>query len=377
MVEDQNNMMSEDEALAKALKMSLVLDDPPSPIADFDHVHAKHNEQSDIYMDYDNEHEYNPDMRSEVEQFFDESASLVDFENMGALPEEPVPLYEDNYSELKENKNCQNKRVREYRDEDYHKDFQQLIDKNLEELDKPFAPNSNKLLKEMHDLRQQRNRESKKKSKIEQEEKKNRNQNNYRPKYQNKPKPNDQNKIRQREYNPRLRQIYDDSGVRSAFESYDNADSVDKAMFAFAEQFNDSPRGDRDVGFPNYYHNEEHKFRPNGRVRRNQYNLPIHDINNEQHDNMNIDNANYEQLLELEERMGKVSKGYQEDEISNIPVLDVCEGDEYTDCAICIDKIKKGDKKYLIPCDHDFHVDCLKENLKISKKCPVCQVDVI
>jgi len=44
---------------------------------------------------------------------------------------------------------------------------------------------------------------------------------------------------------------------------------------------------------------------------------PIHDVNNPE--NINPDNMTYEELLQLEERMGKVSRGLTIDEIKKIP----------------------------------------------------------
>ena len=43
-------------------------------------------------------------------------------------------------------------------------------------------------------------------------------------------------------------------------------------------------------------------------------------------------------------------------------------------CTICSMTIEDGDRIGLLPCDHKFHVDCLKEWIKRKNVCPLCQV---
>ena len=55
--------------------------------------------------------------------------------------------------------------------------------------------------------------------------------------------------------------------------------------------------------------------------------------------------------------------------------------DEYEDedevmCTICMIAIEDGDRVGALPCDHLFHVDCLKEWIKRRNVCPLCQTPI-
>lgn len=46
------------------------------------------------------------------------------------------------------------------------------------------------------------------------------------------------------------------------------------------------------------------------------------------------------------------------------------------DCAICIDKLKKGNEIVKLPCNHLFHVDCIKSYfLNYNNKCRHMKLD--
>ena len=88
----------------------------------------------------------------------------------------------------------------------------------------------------------------------------------------------------------------------------------------------------------------------------------------------------YEQLLELEETNGKVSKGLKGFEINRIPEKtwmkkQDCEEDS---CSICFDNFEKFQKiKKLKNCGHEYHSSCIKKWLTEEKRCPVCNEDVL
>ena len=87
-------------------------------------------------------------------------------------------------------------------------------------------------------------------------------------------------------------------------------------------------------------------------------------------ENPNPDVMNYEQLQELEEQIGSVSKGFSDMEISMIPSkMNYLTKD---DCSICLEKIKVAEQIKTLSCGHDFHTDCIDLSLKSSKKCPCC-----
>lgn len=89
------------------------------------------------------------------------------------------------------------------------------------------------------------------------------------------------------------------------------------------------------------------------------------------------ENMNYEQLLELEERIGHVSRGYSKKEIKAIPIMYSFERREESDCPICLDKIESDMPQLSIACRHQFHISCIKKSLQNDKKCPVCKTEAI
>ena len=47
------------------------------------------------------------------------------------------------------------------------------------------------------------------------------------------------------------------------------------------------------------------------------------------------------------------------------------------ECAICIDKLKKGNEVVKLPCNHLFHLNCIKSYfLNYNNKCPMCRSNV-
>lgn len=87
-------------------------------------------------------------------------------------------------------------------------------------------------------------------------------------------------------------------------------------------------------------------------------------------ENPNPDVMNYEQLQELEERMGSVSKGFSEMEINLIPTT-TCNSTK-EDCAVCLEGVKIGEEIKKLSCGHEFHKECINECFKTTKKCPYC-----
>ena len=91
----------------------------------------------------------------------------------------------------------------------------------------------------------------------------------------------------------------------------------------------------------------------------------------------NPDNMTYEELLELEERMGNVSKGLTEEKIKSLPQEWFKKGKYLEDkCVVCQYEFKDGDKVKVLPCKHCFHPECIDEWLKNQKVCPFCKKEV-
>ena len=52
-------------------------------------------------------------------------------------------------------------------------------------------------------------------------------------------------------------------------------------------------------------------------------------------------------------------------------------GDGITTCTICLVALKDGDRVGALPCEHLFHVKCLKSWLPRRNVCPLCQNDQV
>lgn len=87
------------------------------------------------------------------------------------------------------------------------------------------------------------------------------------------------------------------------------------------------------------------------------------------------DRMTYEELLELEEKMGKVSKGLPDEQLSRLVRLEAKGGEGV--CSICYCEVKEGEDVNLLACAHCFHVDCLHEWLLKEKLCPLCKQEVV
>lgn len=92
----------------------------------------------------------------------------------------------------------------------------------------------------------------------------------------------------------------------------------------------------------------------------------------------NPDNMSYEQLLELGERVGKVSKGLTKEQIGKIPSKawrpSVCKA---TSCSICYEDFSIANRvKILAECGHEYHDTCINKWLENEKRCPVCNKGV-
>lgn len=87
-------------------------------------------------------------------------------------------------------------------------------------------------------------------------------------------------------------------------------------------------------------------------------------------ENPNPDVMTYEQLQELEDKIGFVSKGFTDNEIRRIPTKLFTSTNE--DCSICLDEMKRGNLVKSLSCGHTFHPNCIDQGLKSTKKCPCC-----
>jgi len=90
----------------------------------------------------------------------------------------------------------------------------------------------------------------------------------------------------------------------------------------------------------------------------------LRNLRNIDYENNNI---NYENMEDI-----KIVLSNEEFEnIENIKCLNESK------CSICLEDIAKNEKIKKINCNHEFHIECLKEWLcRQSIKCPICRFDV-
>lgn len=94
------------------------------------------------------------------------------------------------------------------------------------------------------------------------------------------------------------------------------------------------------------------------------------------------DNMTYEELLELQDRIGYVSRGFSEKEIKLIPKLkfDKSQLNFLIDdkiCTICQYDYRNGQDLRYLNCKHSFHINCVDYWFKREKVCPNCKEEVV
>ncbi|XP_057779849.1 probable E3 ubiquitin-protein ligase RHG1A isoform X2 [Salvia miltiorrhiza] len=93
---------------------------------------------------------------------------------------------------------------------------------------------------------------------------------------------------------------------------------------------------------------------------------------------LDVDNMSYEELLALEERIGNVSTGLNEETImARLKQRKYAERRadqaETEPCSICREEYNDGEDLGTLECGHDFHRDCVKQWLMQKNSCPICK----
>ncbi len=92
------------------------------------------------------------------------------------------------------------------------------------------------------------------------------------------------------------------------------------------------------------------------------------------------DKMTYEQLLELEEKVGNVSKGLSKAQIKKIPRF-IYQKHIHKNidnkCVVCQYEFKNGDNITKLNCGHVFHTDCVDTWLSKNKVCPMCHKEIV
>ena len=92
----------------------------------------------------------------------------------------------------------------------------------------------------------------------------------------------------------------------------------------------------------------------------------------------------YDQLLQLGENVGKVSKGTDQAQLDDLPTCTYGEakskGETFAilgeQCAVCRCEYDDDDVVRILPCRHAEHAECLHQWLLRNRSCPLCQRDV-
>lgn len=99
---------------------------------------------------------------------------------------------------------------------------------------------------------------------------------------------------------------------------------------------------------------------------------------------LDVDNMTYEELLELEDRIGYVNTGLREDEITRClrKVKHPSFGsfrfasEMERKCSICQEEFEANEEMGRLGCSHSYHVYCIKQWLSQKNTCPVCKTAV-
>jgi hypothetical protein len=97
-------------------------------------------------------------------------------------------------------------------------------------------------------------------------------------------------------------------------------------------------------------------------------------------DDINPDEMTYEELLELGEQIGYVSRGFTEEQIKLIPIVKYKKSNsDIADemCSVCQYDYLPGERLRKMSCLHSFHRRCVDDWLKREKVCPNCKEEVI
>lgn len=96
---------------------------------------------------------------------------------------------------------------------------------------------------------------------------------------------------------------------------------------------------------------------------------------------LDLDEMTYEELLELGDQIGHVSRGLKKEDIAKLQTRVLAESDEVIvekdKCAICLEKHKVKTEIRVLPCSHIFHRACIDKALTMKNQCPICRQEAV
>ena len=91
----------------------------------------------------------------------------------------------------------------------------------------------------------------------------------------------------------------------------------------------------------------------------------------------NIDNMTYEQLLDLENKIGYVKRGISLRKKLGLKTEKYSSKKfNYNECVICKEILKEKEIIRVLNCSHIFHINCIDKWFKDNKMCPICKKEV-
>jgi len=102
------------------------------------------------------------------------------------------------------------------------------------------------------------------------------------------------------------------------------------------------------------------------------YEEPISD------EQVDTDAMSYEQLLDLEDKIGTVPPAKVTKETLPTKTYHASANTENAQptCLICMAEFEEEDTLKILPCNHEFHKDCIDQWFNNHNKCPLCKQEV-
>lgn len=116
----------------------------------------------------------------------------------------------------------------------------------------------------------------------------------------------------------------------------------------------------------------------------NHYSIPITEIEIENSNIMIYPNLLFSTLMNIidntndNEEVQEDTEILTEEEFNQLEVVKVDNSNVDNECSICIDNFSEGQEVIKLPCNHIFHINCIKSHLRnYNNKCPLCRGNVI
>lgn len=94
-------------------------------------------------------------------------------------------------------------------------------------------------------------------------------------------------------------------------------------------------------------------------------------------DHVDPDNMTYEELMELQEKVGKVKVGLSPAQFAKLKKEHYSPNThKLNSCSICLNEFEEGQPIIKLKCLHLFDPECLKRWVDDNKSCPICKAEI-